>query len=118
MLGNRAISQELIDLGERIRKRRQELQWSQEKLAEIAGISLNTVSRVEGGQSDMSIEVFRKIVGALGTNASEVLGDAEPVENGKLHRLLYRIQHLDLDSQKIVIQTVETLVDSLYQCRK
>lgn len=117
-MGNRVISQELIDLGERIRKRRQELQWSQEKLAEIAGISLNTVSRVEGGQSDMSIEVFRKIVGALGTNASEVLGDAEPVENGKLHRLLYRIQHLDLDSQRIVIQTLETLVDGLYQCRK
>ena len=117
-MGNRAISQELIDLGERIRKRRQELQWSQEKLAENAGISLNTVSRVEGGQSDMSLEVFRKIIGALGTNASELLGDEEPVENGKLHRLLYRIRHLDFDSQVVVIQTVETLVDGLYRCRK
>ena len=64
-MGSRAISQGLIEIGERIRKRRQELRWSQEKLAEMADISLNTVSRVEGGQSDMSIEVFRRLTQAL-----------------------------------------------------
>ena len=34
MLGNRAESQDLIDLGNRIRKRRQEIHLSQEVLAE------------------------------------------------------------------------------------
>ena len=54
-MGSRATSPELIELGERIRKRRQEMNLSQEALAEKAGISINTVSRVEGGQTAMSI---------------------------------------------------------------
>ena len=46
-MSNRAISTELIELGERIRKRRQEMKLSQESFAEKAGISVNTVSRIE-----------------------------------------------------------------------
>ena len=60
-MGNRVVSQRLMEMGERIRNRRQTLRWSQEKLAEMADVSLNTVSRIEGGQSDMSIEVFRRL---------------------------------------------------------
>ena len=41
-MGNRAESQDLIDLGNRIRKRRQEIHLSQEVLAEKTGISPNT----------------------------------------------------------------------------
>ena len=59
-MGNRAESQDLIELGNRIRDRRQEISLSQEKVAEQAGISVNTVSRIEGGQSAMSIEIFIK----------------------------------------------------------
>ena len=55
-MSNRAISTELIELGERIRKRRQEMKLSQESFAEKAGISVNTVSRIEGGQTAMSVE--------------------------------------------------------------
>ena len=32
-MGNRVVSQRLMEIGERIRKRRQTLRWSQEKLA-------------------------------------------------------------------------------------
>ena len=119
-MGSRAISQGLIKLGERIRKRRQELHWSQEKLAEKADISLNTVSRVEGGQSDMSIEVFRKLVQALGINANELLVEFESTqeEKGQFQRMAYRIQHLNTSDQKIVFQTMEALIDGLYQHQK
>ena len=46
-MSNRAISTELIELGERIRKRRQEMKLSQESFAEKVGISVNTVSRLK-----------------------------------------------------------------------
>ena len=51
-MSNRAISTELIELGERIRKRRQEMKLSQESFAEKAGISANTVSRIEEMHTD------------------------------------------------------------------
>ena len=54
-MGSRAGSQGLIELGERIRQRRQEKNISQEIFAEKAGVSVNTVSRIEGGQTATSI---------------------------------------------------------------
>ena len=42
-MSNRAISTELIELGERIRKRRQKMKLSQESFAEKAGISLSLI---------------------------------------------------------------------------
>ena len=69
-MSNRAISTELIELGERIRKRRQEMKLSQESFAEKAGISVNTVSRIEGGQTAMSVEIFRKMIEILETDAN------------------------------------------------
>ena len=73
-MSNRAISTELIELGERIRKRRQEMKLSQESFAEKAGISVNTVSRIEGGQTAMSVEIFRKMIEILETDANLLLG--------------------------------------------
>ena len=43
-------------MGNRIRDRRNEISMSQEKVVEQVGIVTNTVSRIEGGQSAMSIE--------------------------------------------------------------
>ena len=71
---HRAISTELIELGERIRKRRQEMKLSQESFAEKAGISVNTVSRIEGGQTAMSVEIFRKMIEILETDANILMG--------------------------------------------
>lgn len=118
-MGSRVISQGLIEIGKRIRKRRQELCWSQEKLAEMADISLNTVSRIEGGQSDMSIEVFRRLAQALGMSASELLGDMEYTEgDGQVQRALYRMQHLEGGDREVVLRTLDTLIDALGICRK
>ena len=45
-MGNRAVSQELIMLGNRIRECRKEREFSQEILAEKSGVSTNTISRI------------------------------------------------------------------------
>ena len=66
ILGNRAVSQELIILGNRIRECRKEREFSQEILAEKSGVSTNTISRIEGGQMAMSVGILQKIVKALG----------------------------------------------------
>lgn len=64
-MGNCAVSQELIDFGSRIKERCWEASMSQEFLAEKAGISPNTVSRIEGGLKVMSVETFQKLVQTL-----------------------------------------------------
>ena len=118
-MGNRAGSQDLIELGNRIRDRRQEISMSQEKVAEQAGISVNTVSRIEGGQSAMSIEIFIKMVQILGVDANELLGVSGQTKegDGQCQKIFCRIQHLKQSEQTVVLQTMETLVDGLRQCK-
>lgn len=113
-MSSRIVSQRLMEIGERIRKRRQSLRWSQEKLAEMADVSLNTVSRIEGGQSDMSIAVFQRIALALGMSASELVGDMEVMEeDGHIQRMSVRMRRLQKKDREVVFRTVDALVDAL-----
>mgnify|MGYP002763273071 CR=1 FL=1 len=103
-MSNRAISTELIELGERIRKRRQEMKLSQESFAEKAGISVNTVSRM--------IEI-------LETDANILMGkerdDAE--KRKQFEEVFYRIQKMEWKEQKIIMQTIDSLIESFNEYR-
>ena len=104
--GNRAIFRELI------RGRRQELHLSQELLAEKADISLNTVSRIEGGQTAMSVQVFRQLV----IEVDILLGEVVPAsEDRQLNELFHHICRLRWKEQKIVMQPVKALIDGVEQ---
>ena len=118
-MSNRAISTELIELGERIRKRRQEMKLSQESFAEKAGISVNTVSRIEGGQTAMSVEIFRKMIEILETDANILMGkegdDAE--KRTQFEEVFYRIQKMEWKEKKIIMQTIDSLIESFNEYR-
>ena len=118
-MSNRAISTELIELGERIRKRRQEMKLSQESFAEKAGISVNTVSRIEGGQTAMSVEIFRKMIEILETDANILLGkeEGDTERQEAVQEVLYQIQKLEWKEQKIIMQTIDSLIDSFNEYR-
>ena len=118
-MSNRAISTELIELGERIRKRRQEMKLSQESFAEKAGISVNTVSRIEGGQTAMSVEIFRKMIEILETDANILRGkEGDDAEKRKQNeKLVYRIQKMEGKEQKIIMQTIDSLIESFNEYR-
>ena len=114
-MGNRAGSQRLIQLGERIRKKRKDSHLSQETFAEKAGISVNTVSRIEGGQAAMSVEIFAKLVEVLDTDANELLG-RKPMgnrEDDPAAKTIARIRRLKPKEQRIVLKTMKTLMDGM-----
>lgn len=56
----------LITIGEQIRLRRKELMITQFDLADIAGISINTLYKIERGQANPTIEMLGKILDVLG----------------------------------------------------
>ena len=113
-MGNRAGSQELIQLGERIRQKRKDSHLTQETFAEKAGISVNTVSRIEGGQAAMSIEIFAKLVEVLDTDADELLGRrAKAKANDPVETTAARIRRLKPKEQKIVLKTMKALMDGM-----
>ena len=117
-MGKRAGSQDLIELGNRIRDRRNEISMSQEKVAEQAGISANTVSRIEGGQTAMSIEIFIKLVDVLDADINKLLDGIVMVvgKEGRFQNVFYHISHLKECEQTVVLRTMEALVEELRKC--
>lgn len=62
----------LRSLGKRVRELRKGRGYSQEKLAELAGIHENHVRRIEGGAANPSYLVLTKMARALGVRPGEL----------------------------------------------
>lgn len=118
-MGNRAVSQELIILGNRIRECRKEREFSQEILAEKSGVSTNTISRIEGGQMAMSVGILQKIVKALGVDANTLLGVSTEVNKTKIWVSAFssRVQELKENEQEILKHTMNALIESMEKNR-
>ena len=101
----RTLSEEYLEIGERIRKRRLELHLSQEQLAEKAGISVNTLSRLECGQSSTSLDA----------DANYLIGMEVPKvkETGGDEQVFLRFRHLEDEDQKVVAKTMMALLNAL-----
>lgn len=64
--------------GERVAGFREALGWSQETLAQHAGVSVKTISRLENGRHEGRGETLRHIAEALGVSISDVMGPPPP----------------------------------------
>lgn len=60
------------NLGINIKKRREKLGLSQQQLADIAGIGLNHLGKIEVAYSKPSLDLLIKIACALKTNVSDL----------------------------------------------
>jgi len=56
----------ITTLGKLIKDRRLELGTTQQQIADLAGVSVNTLYQLERGQSNPTIEVLVKVVEVLG----------------------------------------------------
>ena len=56
----------VISLGESIKNRRKQLGITQPHLAELAGISTNTLYKLERGQANPSLDIIQKVSEVLG----------------------------------------------------
>jgi transcriptional regulator with XRE-family HTH domain len=84
------MSQKIVKTGEigtAIRKRRKKLGWSQEQLAEKAGVTFQQMQRYENGSTMLNVENVQRIADILGLPVADFfaadnsLTVAEPVES-------------------------------------
>ena len=81
--------------GAHVRARRLELAMTQEEVAERAGLSAETVSRVERAAYEASLSSAAAIADALGMSLDALLGRPQTVDDGdlELHRMVSSIGH-------------------------
>lgn len=84
------MSQKIVKTGEigtAIRRRRKELGWSQEQLAEKAGVTFQQMQRYENGSTMLNVENVQRIADILGLPVTDFFAAgssaamAEPVES-------------------------------------
>lgn len=64
----------LIALGTRIRQTRRDLGWTQEDLADRAGIDRSYIGGVERGERNLTFTVLCRICAALGRDVAALTG--------------------------------------------
>lgn len=94
-------------LGQRVRARREHLGLSQEALAAAAGVSRDSISRLERGRISPNLVTFGKIAETLNTSASALLAEQHSAE---LTELVYRLP--DHDQHNVVVM-LRALADHL-----
>lgn len=107
------------DIGKRIRQERKNKNITQEKLAELANISVQHICNIENSNTKLSLPVLIDIANALNSNAAIFLLGS--LDNNALSAN-FIIEDLLLDCTKeekiIIIDTIQTLKDSLKRNRK
>jgi transcriptional regulator with XRE-family HTH domain len=62
-----------VGFGERVRERRKALGWSQEMLAEEAGLDRTYIGRCEAGKQNATLKTIYSLAEALGIEATDLL---------------------------------------------
>ena len=82
----------LRKIGGRIRQARKEKGYSQERLAELCGISDTYLGRLERGEKQPSLDTLVRLTECLGVSLTDVLVDLDDVRDRE--RLKARIKTL------------------------
>ncbi|HQN23096.1 MAG TPA: helix-turn-helix transcriptional regulator [Thermotogota bacterium] len=91
--------------GDRLRIIRKDRGLTQEKLAELAGVTQNSISAYEMNKANMSLEVARKISNVLGVSLDGLVGigiNKKHVDVVKEGLLDWDIEPGDLDGAEMV----------------
>lgn len=67
------ISEAAAELGRRVRARREALGFSQEKLADVAGLHWTFIGQVERGRRNLSLHNIIKVADAIEVDPGELL---------------------------------------------
>lgn len=104
-----------ISLGQRIKKERLVRGLTQEKLAEMVGVSTNFISQIERGKSKMSVQNFAALAEALGTSADSLLGNFGDVSGvrrpGLAGELLELLSKMTVSQRLFVLNHAKQFLD-------
>ncbi len=68
-----------VEFGKRVRKRRDDLGWSQETLAHRSGLAPVQISRIERGTREPRLATILCLVDALDVEPNDLLGSLPPM---------------------------------------
>lgn len=102
------------NLGEKIRKRRIELKLTQEKLAEISGLSINFISNIESNNQNISLKNLLILAESLQIDLSILLSEKDnnyQQSNYFLNKINQKINSLPEEQANSISKHIFYLLD-------
>lgn len=101
-------NQFLYDMGYRIYTRRRELEYTQELLADLVGVSVQMISNIECGKKAVRPENLAKICTALKTSADYILLGIKSAE--QISGVSKKLAMLSEPQYKAIADLVDTIL--------
>lgn len=100
------------EIGDRIRQSREDARLTQERLAEIVGVSVQYVSDLERGVSGASVFTLSKICRCLNASCDYILMGRE-ANSDLLHMIEFdRLLRLSPDKQRALVNIMNIFLDA------
>lgn len=104
-----------MKIGDRIKQRRMELDWSQRDLANKMGYNHSTITRIETGKIDISQSRVKQFSEVLGVSIAYLMGwEEETPEKLELNEgeemLLDLFRRVPVESQRMVLDMIKIVL--------
>lgn len=106
------MNEQMIEVGKRIADLRKSYGYTQEKLAEMAEISIQFLVQIEHGKKTMKVGTLRKLSAALSVSSDYIINGSEAYsENAEINALLSRLSEENREQAakliKVFAETIE-----------
>lgn len=103
-----------VDIGKRIRQERCNRCLTQEKLAELIGLSVTHMSNIENANTKLSLPVLIDIANALDCDANVLLfGSLKNNKNSAVTIVAELLEDCTKEERVVIIDTINALKDSI-----
>lgn len=63
----------MSNIGQQIKKRRKSLKVTQRQLADLSGVGINTLTKIERGEANPSLRILERILDTLGLDLTTII---------------------------------------------
>lgn len=102
------------DIGNRVRKIRMQRKLTQRELAEKVMVSSSSITRLEKGQTMVSVFTIIEIAKVLEVPISDILAESVEFDEVEMANLICKLKQCALKKRRILIQSFEQIVDAIF----
>ena len=102
----------LKKLGKQVRQLRKGRHWSQQKLSDVSGLAVRTISRIERGLMNPSFEVLTTLVDVLGISFNFLFTSPDD-QDTNLQEISGLYQACPEQGQQLILAVVRTMANEL-----
>ena len=103
----------LIKLGNHVKQIRKERKMSQQKLSDISGLAVRTISKIERGKMNPSYEVLSTLVSVLGISFDSLFTFTNDQTSAEIQEIERRYSACPEQGRRLILASVRALSDEL-----